>query len=94
MNAAAIRPNKTPASRGQPAKSPGSIVAKSHTIVSCGERFADPVRCREMIAQAAYFNAERRGFEPGHELDDWLAAENQINAGLTLDEARRVYGDP
>ncbi len=27
------------------------------------------------IAELAYFKAEERGFEPGHELDDWLAAE-------------------
>ena len=27
------------------------------------------------IAEAAYFIAERRGFAPGHELSDWLAAE-------------------
>jgi hypothetical protein len=30
------------------------------------------------VALAAYFIAERRGFEPGHELDDWLAAEAQL----------------
>ena len=32
------------------------------------------------IAVAAYFLSERRGFEPGHELDDWLAAEDAIEA--------------
>ena len=30
------------------------------------------------IACAAYFIAEQRGFEPGHELDDWLAAEAAV----------------
>ena len=30
------------------------------------------------VALIAYFIAERRGFEPGHELDDWLAAESQV----------------
>jgi Protein of unknown function (DUF2934) len=30
---------------------------------------------RSLIAEAAYYRAEKRGFEPGHELDDWLAAE-------------------
>jgi hypothetical protein len=34
----------------------------------------------ERIRVAAYFKAERRGFEPGHELDDWLAAEREIDA--------------
>jgi hypothetical protein len=38
----------------------------------------------EQIAQAAYFRAERRGFEPGHELEDWLAAEAEIDTGITL----------
>ncbi len=30
------------------------------------------------IAMAAYFKAERRGFVPGHELDDWLEAEHDV----------------
>jgi hypothetical protein len=29
------------------------------------------------IAKAAYFLAQQRGFAPGHELDDWLAAEKE-----------------
>jgi hypothetical protein len=31
------------------------------------------------IAEIAYFKAEQRGFAPGHELDDWCAAEQEIN---------------
>ena len=30
------------------------------------------------IAQAAYFRAKERGFEPGQEIDDWLAAEAEV----------------
>jgi hypothetical protein len=30
---------------------------------------------RSKIAECAYFKAEARGFEPGHEIEDWLAAE-------------------
>jgi hypothetical protein len=37
-----------------------------------------------MIAQAAYYRAERRGFEPGHEAEDWLAAEGEVDAALML----------
>ena len=33
---------------------------------------------RKMVAVAAYYRSSRRGFEPGHELEDWLAAENEI----------------
>jgi hypothetical protein len=32
----------------------------------------------DKIAQAAYFRAEHRRFAPGHELDDWLAAEREV----------------
>ncbi|MDV6345501.1 DUF2934 domain-containing protein [Nitrosomonas sp. Is37] len=30
------------------------------------------------IAVAAYYKAQARGFQPGHELDDWLAAEAEV----------------
>jgi hypothetical protein len=32
-----------------------------------------------MIAERAYLKAEKRGFEPGHEMDDWLEAEMEIS---------------
>jgi hypothetical protein len=38
------------------------------------------VERREAIAKAAYHRAEQRGFEPGHELEDWVAAETQVDA--------------
>lgn len=31
-----------------------------------------------MIREAAYFHAIKRGNTPGHELDDWLAAEAEL----------------
>jgi hypothetical protein len=31
-----------------------------------------------MIAEAAYYLAQKRGFSGGHALDDWLAAEQQV----------------
>ncbi len=30
------------------------------------------------IAEGAYYKAERRAFEPGFELDDWLEAEREL----------------
>lgn len=35
-----------------------------------------------MIAEAAYSLAEQRGFQPGQEIPDWLAAEKEIDALL------------
>ena len=43
----------------------------------------DPDRRRALIAQAAYFRAERRHFAPGHEAADWLAAELEVDTALT-----------
>ena len=37
---------------------------------------------RGMIAEAAYLRAERRGFMPGTETEDWLAAEAEVDALL------------
>ncbi|MGE0384373.1 MAG: DUF2934 domain-containing protein [Gammaproteobacteria bacterium] len=37
---------------------------------------------QEQIACAAYYRAERRGFEPGHEIEDWLAAEREVDGRL------------
>lgn len=31
-----------------------------------------------LIAEAAYYRAEQRGFAPGHELEDWLDAETEV----------------
>jgi len=46
-------------------------------------------RGREIIARAAYLRAEQRHFEPGHEVEDWLAAENALKP-----RARQSSSDP
>jgi hypothetical protein len=35
---------------------------------------------RELVAKTAYYLAERRGFEPGHEVEDWETAEAMVIA--------------
>ena len=35
---------------------------------------------REMVAVNAYYRAEKRGFEPGHEMEDWHEAELEITS--------------
>lgn len=37
----------------------------------------------QMIAEAAYFRAEQRGFAPGNEMSDWLDAESDIERVLS-----------
>ena len=44
-----------------------------------------PINLEAMIAEAAYYKAEKRNFYPGHEIRDWLEAKKEI--------FRQVYGD-
>jgi len=37
-----------------------------------------PINMEDEIRRLAYLMAERRGFEPGHEAEDWLAAEHEV----------------
>jgi hypothetical protein len=39
----------------------------------------DTEQRNRMVAEAAYFRAKMRDFTPGHELDDWLDAEAEID---------------
>ena len=44
-----------------------------------GVTYVDPELRHRMIATAAYFIAEHRGFVPGHEQQDWYQAEAAID---------------
>jgi hypothetical protein len=45
-------------------------------------QFVGPEQRAALIAEAAFFRAEKRGFAPGHEVEDWLAAESEVDARL------------
>jgi hypothetical protein len=64
---------KAPARRVQPTE-PKSNSAATRSVTAEARR--------AMIAQAAYFHAERRGFAPGGEEQDWLKAEAEVDALL------------
>jgi hypothetical protein len=62
-------------------------MAKEKTPRGTGRTSAEPVRAdksvslkerRRMIEQAAYFRAQKRGFNGGDPVEDWLAAEREI----------------
>ena len=57
------------------ARKRGAKVPSRAAAVSAEER-------QKMIAAAAYYRAEARGFEPGHEHEDWLVAEREVDALL------------
>jgi hypothetical protein len=37
-----------------------------------------PINLEDQIRHLAYLMSERRGFAPGHETEDWLAAEHEV----------------
>ena len=49
--------------------------------------FRRPSLPSESVAQRAYQLYESRGREPGHELDDWLAAERELQTQGPLELA-------
>ncbi len=42
----------------------------------------DLAELHQTIAVIAYQYAERRNFEPGHDMEDWLNAESEVMAEL------------
>jgi len=42
-----------------------------------------PDELRKLISEAAYYRAKRRGFAPGHELEDWVQAEAEVIGRLS-----------
>jgi len=55
-----------------------------------------PVAREERVRTAAYFRSERRGFAPGYEWEDWLAAEAEVGAlaGGAADAASKPRKTP
>ncbi len=60
------------------AKSAGRSKAATAPAENSLETLCAPIDRQFEIEREAYFRAERRGFEPGHELEDWLAAEQSL----------------
>jgi Protein of unknown function (DUF2934) len=53
-----------------------------NTPKAAPDHLLTPNERHKWISEAAYFIAERRGFAPGAELTDWIAAEREANRVL------------
>ena len=73
--------DKTPTSAAPRKRAPRKTlsIVKAEPVIAT---FVDPERRTEMIAEAAYYRAQTRGFMPGHEIEDWLAAEAEVDAAM------------
>jgi 3-oxoacyl-ACP reductase-like protein len=74
---------ETPAAAKAPARPAAARTpAKSrHTADAVARPAAIPLDASErqrLVAMAAYFRAEKRGFIAGGEIDDWLEAEKDV----------------
>jgi hypothetical protein len=71
------RPRKTPAKTAAKKVAPAKTAAARRSPKASASAPAD----REtQVRIAAYLRAERRGFAPGYEIEDWLAAEAEVSA--------------
>jgi len=86
-----VRQRKAPSGQapGDAAHATSSHTTSSHT--SSSHTTAPPVDRYASIAQAAYFRSQHRGFKPGREIEDWLAAEAEVDQRLRGEG--RVSGD-
>jgi DUF2934 family protein len=66
----------------QPATAP-SADAQPEVRAAVAPAFIEPGLRLAMIAEAAYYRAERRGFAAGCELEDWCLAEGDIDGMLS-----------
>jgi hypothetical protein len=75
--AAAKSKSRTPELSGQ-----AVVTILESAPLPAGAIQIDAAMRRQLIAAEAYFLAERRGFEAGHELDDWIEAESIVDSRL------------
>jgi Protein of unknown function (DUF2934) len=73
---------KSPATPTVRKRAPRKPVAATGERKPTLTRFVGPEQRAALIAEAAFFRAEKRGFSPGHETEDWLAAESEVDAKL------------
>ena len=69
-----VKIDAKPGAKGMPAKAPKGTAAVPPATEPALPEFDRAV----MVAEAAYYRAERRGFAPGAELEDWFSAEAEI----------------
>jgi hypothetical protein len=87
----------TKAPRRSTRKREGGDAARPARSAGPEERTAEAAPAGEWtayVAVNAYYRAERRGFAPGREIDDWLAAEAELEATRKAAPARRAPSKP
>jgi hypothetical protein len=63
---------------GKPAAQPAGFDNSGAGYDRIARSDISPEDLRKLISEAAYYRAKERGFEPGHEMDDWVQAEREV----------------
>lgn len=87
MAAKKERPAPAKAPRTRTTKTPASKPQASFGAAARAEVSAEEVR--KLVAEAAYYRAKRRGFTPGHEVEDWVQAEAEVLRRIGADQSTR-----
>ena len=81
MQSTQIRTQKTKATPKMADRSATVAVKAKQAVVENRPTPGQGISAEErerFVAQAAYFRAEKRGFAPGYELQDWVEAEAEV----------------
>jgi hypothetical protein len=66
----------------------GKDIAVRTAEVSLGKGNISPMERWKMVAEAAYYRAQKRGFIGGNPIDDWMEAEREIDARYNVDYSK------
>lgn len=98
----ATPPSSPAPSAAPPAAAPPKVRVRQRKSASSSSRTTEsrtapteaprqPADRYASIALAAYFRSQHRGFKPGYEMEDWLAAEAEVDQRLRGEA--RMSGD-
>ncbi len=76
--------------RPAPAKAPKTRTKKSQALGASARAEVSAEEVRKLIAEAAYYRAKKRGFTPGHEVEDWVQAEAEVLRRIDADQSKHT----
>ncbi len=77
MAAKTERKQTTPTIKNNPVSTMKSVKKVDPSEQQIGSEAQGEITCNEWIAEAAFYKAEARNFEHGHDQEDWLMAEKE-----------------
>ncbi|MBX5463102.1 MAG: DUF2934 domain-containing protein [Steroidobacteraceae bacterium] len=77
-------PTRTPKPRTEAQAASAAPAETAHAQSAIRPQVSPEMR-RAMIAESAYLRAEKRGFAPGGEVEDWCEAEKEVDAFLNAE---------